>query len=179
MSLIGKIPIEIPQGAKVTIEKGCVRAEGAKGKISLNVPQGILIEQKENKIFVKRAADDKQSRANHGTIRARVWNMLDGVTKGHKKELEVQGLGFRVQMQGQKMLGNFGLSHQVEFPVPEGVKISTPKPTEIVVEGVDKVLVGQVAADIRALKPSEPYKGKGIKYVGEVIRRKQGKAVSK
>lgn len=179
MSRIGKIPINLPKDVKVFVEKGTVRLEGAKGKLSLQIPQGITVENKDNKIFLGRTRNDKQSRADHGTTRARLWNMLVGVTKGHAKELEVQGLGFRVQVQGKNLVANLGLSHPIEFPIPEGVKISAPKPTEIKVEGIDKILVGQVASDIRDLKRAEPYKGKGIKYVGEVIRRKQGKAVTK
>lgn len=179
MSRIGKIPISLPKEAKVFIENGEVRFEGAKGKLSFRIPQGITVENKDNKLLIGRTRNNKQARADHGTVRARLWNMLVGVTKGHAKDLEIQGLGFRVQVQGKNLIATLGLSHPIEFPIPEGVKISAPKPTEIKVEGIDKVLVGQVAADIRDLKRSEPYKGKGIKYAGEVIRRKQGKAVSK
>ena len=137
------------------------------------------MEQKEGKLFVNRLADDKQSRANHGTIQAILVNMVKGVIQGHRKDLEIQGVGFRAQVQGQKLILNAGFSHQVEYDIPTGVKVATPKPTEISIEGCDNALVGRVAAQIRFLKQPEPYKGKGIRYSGEVVRRKQGKSVTK
>lgn len=163
----------------MTIENGTVRVEGPKGKLSLNLPLGIAVEQKDGKILVSRSSDTKQNRANQGTIRALMVNMVTGVTKGHKKELEIQGVGFRAAVQGTKLTLNLGFSHPVEFTIPTGAKVLTPKPTEIVVEGIDCALVGYVAANIRAFKPPEPYKGKGIRYVGELVRRKQGKSVTK
>ena len=179
MSRIGKIPVNIPKGVKVVLEDARLRVEGPKGKLFLMLPSGITTEQKEDNVIVHRKFDTKQNRSNHGTIRAHLLQMIIGVTQGHKKNLEVQGIGFRVQAQGQKLLANLGLSHPIEFPVPDGIKVSTPSQTEITVEGLDKALVGQVAANLRKLKPCEPYKGKGIRYLGEVIRRKQGKSVTK
>ena len=179
MSRLGKIPVPLPKEAKVIVANSDLRVEGPKGKISINLPRGISIEQKDGKIFVNRVSDTKQNKANHGTIRSLLVNMIDGVTKGHKRELEIQGVGFRAQVQGQKFTANLGFSHPVEYEIPAGVKVTTPKPTEIVVEGVDNSLVGEVAANIHDLKPPEPYKGKGIRYVGEVVRRKQGKSVTK
>ena len=179
MSRIGKIPVNLPKEAKIILENSSVKVEGPKGKLSLNLPYGIQVEQKEGKVLIHRASDNKQSRASHGTIRALIVNMITGVTNGHKKELEIQGVGFRAAIQGQKLTINLGFSHPVEFTVPAGIKISTPKPTEIIIEGTDNALVGEVAANIRDLKPPEPYKGKGIRYVGEAVRRKQGKSVTK
>lgn len=179
MSRIGKIPVTIPKEAKVAIEKDSVLLEGPKGKISLKIPSGISCENKDGKIFVNRISDSKQDKANHGTVRAHLVNMLAGVTQGHKKNLEIQGVGFRAQVEGQKMLLNLGFSHSIEYMLPQGVKVKTAKPTEIEIEGADKALVGQVAAKIRKFKPPEPYKGKGIRYLGELVRRKQGKQVTK
>ena len=179
MSRLGKIPVSIPKGVKVTVDNSLVVIEGPKGKLSQALPFGVSLENKEEKIFVKRKADTKQNRANQGTIRMLVDNMVTGVTQGHKANLEIQGVGFRAQAQGQKLLLNVGFSHPIEYDIPEGVKIKTVKPTEIEIEGIDKALVGETAANIHHLKPPEPYKGKGIRYVGEVVRRKQGKQVTK
>lgn len=169
----------VSKEAKIAIDKGTVRIEGPKGKLSLNLPMGISAEQKDGKIFVSRGSDTKQNRANHGTIRALIVNMINGVTKGHKKELEIQGVGFRAAVQGTKLVLNLGFSHPIEFVIPAGVKVLAPKPTEIVIEGIDNALVGYVAASIRGFKVPEPYKGKGIRYIGELVRRKQGKSVTK
>jgi len=179
MSRIGKNPVDVPKEVKVSIFAGNVSVEGPKGKLDLGIPQGILVEHKEDKLIVTRQSDVKQNRANHGTIRARLANMMQGVTKGHKKDLEIQGIGFRAQLQGKKILFNLGFSHPVEFEVPNDVQAVVPTQTSISIEGSDNVLVGQIAAKIRDLKPVEPYKGKGIRYVGENVRRKQGKSASK
>jgi len=179
MSRIGKIPVKVPKEVKVSITKENVLLEGPKGKLGLNIPLGIKVEKKEDQLVVSRESDAKQDSANHGTIRSRLENNIVGVTKGHKKELEIQGLGFRVQAQGNKLVFGLGFSNPVDFEVSKDVKVSTPTQTMIVLEGVDNVLVGQVAAKIRDLKPVEPYKGKGIRYVGEFVRRKQGKSVTK
>ena len=179
MSRKGRKPVEIPKEAKITIETNAIRVEGPKGKLSLSVPSSIKVEQKEGKLFINRLAEDKQSRANHGTIQAILVNMVIGVVKGHRKDLDIQGVGFRAQVQGQKLILNAGFSHQVEYDIPVGVKVAAAKPTEISIEGCDSALVGQVASQIRFLKPPEPYKGKGIRYSGEAVRRKQGKSVTK
>ena len=179
MSRIGKIPVAVPKEVKITIDASKVHMEGPKGKLELNIPSGIKVESKGGQLLVARQSDIKQMKATHGTIRACLVNMVTGVTKGHKKDLEIQGLGFRAQLQGKKIAFSLGLSHPVEFEVPDTVKVAVPTQTSITIEGPDNMAVGQVAASIRAIKPVEPYKGKGIRYVGEFVRRKQGKSVTK
>ena len=179
MSRIGKISVSVPKNVKVAFSSTAVSVEGPKGKLALNLPHGIKLEQKEDKIFVNRLRNLKQDRANHGTIRAILVNMVAGVSDGHKRNLEIQGVGFKAQLQGSKLILNLGFSHPIDFEIPKDVKVSLAKPTEISIEGVDKALVGQVAAQIRGLKPPEPYKGKGVRYAGEVVKRKQGKSVTK
>ncbi len=179
MSRIAKIPISVPKGVKCNVDGSTVKVEGPKGKLQLSLPSGIKVEVKDEKISVDRLSNAKQNRANHGTIWASIGNMVAGATDGHKKELEIQGIGFRAQLQGKKIVFNLGFSHPVEFDIPEDVKVTVPSQTSIIVEGIDKQRVGQVAASIRALKKVEPYKGKGIRYVGENVRRKQGKSVTK
>ncbi len=179
MSRIGKIPVAVPKDVKVNIDPSNVRVEGPKGKLDLKIPSGIKVELQGGNCLVTRTSDDKQTRSNHGTVRAHLVNMMVGVTKGHKKDLELQGLGFRAQLQGAKVVFSLGLSHPVEFEVPGTVKVTVPTQTAITVEGADNTIVGEVAARIRAIKPVEPYKGKGLRYVGEFVRRKQGKSVTK
>jgi large subunit ribosomal protein L6 len=179
MSRIGKIPVSVSKEVKVAVGSSVVKIEGPKGKLALNIPHGIKVDFKDDQLVIDRLSNAKQNRANHGTIRARLASMVEGVVAGHKKELEIQGLGFRVKAEGKKLVFNLGLSHPVEFVAPEGVEVKAANQTSITVEGSDKVLVGEVAARIRDLKPAEPYKGKGIRYLGEVILRKQGKSVSK
>ena len=179
MSRIGKNPVNVPKEVKVTLNNGSVHLEGPKGKLDLKLPEFVRVELKDNQLTVTRTSDEKQARANHGTIRARLANMIDGLVRGHKKELEIQGIGFRAALQGNKIAFILGFSHPVEFEVPSDVKIAVPTQTNISIEGPDSQRVGQVAASIRALKPVEPYKGKGVRYVNEVVRRKQGKSVTK
>ncbi len=179
MSRKGKIPIVLGKEAKIFVEKTSVRIEGPKGKLSVDLPAGISVEQKDGQLLVVRKGDLRQVRANHGTIRSLLVNMIDGVTKGHRKDLQITGVGFRAQATGSKLVLNIGFSHPIEYAIPAEVKVATPAPTQISIEGVDKSLVGRVAAEIRDFKRPEPYKGKGIMYVGEVIRRKQGKSVTK
>ncbi len=179
MSRIGKIPVNVPKEAKVTLDNGMIHMKGPKGEMSLKIPEGINVALEDSQLKVTKSVDNKQSRANHGTIRALLVNMVTGVTKGHKKDLEIQGIGFRVQLEGKKLVFSLGFSHPVEFEIPDGVKVTVPNQTSISVEGTDRAFVGQVAAKIKALKPVEPYKGKGIRYVGEHVRRKQGKSVTK
>ena len=179
MSRIAKTPVIVPKGVKVSLNPTSVNVEGPKGKLSMALPSGVKLEQKEDKVFINRLNDTKQSRSNHGTVKRLIVNMCEGVTNGHKKDLEVQGVGFRVAVQGNKLVLNVGFSHPIEYEFPKEVKVAAPKPTEISVEGVDKIIVGMVAAKIRGFKPPEPYKGKGIRYVGEVVKRKQGKQVTK
>ena len=179
MSRLAKTPIESPKNFKISFDKASVNVEGPKGKLSMPIPSDVVLENKDNKIMVNRLSDTKQARSNHGTIKRLIENMCTGVIQGHKRDLEVQGVGFRVAVQGNKLVMNIGFSHPIEYEFPKDVKVTAAKPTEISVEGVDKALVGLVAAKIRGFKPPEPYKGKGIRYVGEIVRRKQGKQVTK
>lgn len=179
MSRKGKIPVSVPKEVKVNVEPTKVSLEGPKGKLSIALPSGIKVELKDSLLNVTRTSDLKQDRANHGTIRARLATMIEGVTKGHKKDLEIQGVGLRCQMSGSKVTFNLGFSHPIDFEVPKEVKVTVPTQTQITVEGADAQLVGLVAAKIKDLKPVEPYKGKGIRFVGEVVKRKQGKSVTK
>lgn len=179
MSRIAKTPIDLPKNVKVAFDNAKVNVEGPKGKLSMNLPAQVKLEQKDDKIFVNRLSNSKQAKSNHGTTKRLIVNMCAGVTNGHRKDLEIQGVGFRAAVQGSKLVMNLGYSHPIEFEVPKDVKVTSAKPTEITVEGVDKALVGLVAAQIRDFKPPEPYKGKGIRYVGEVVKRKQGKQVTK
>ena len=179
MSRIGKIPVSVPKEVKVNITSDNVHVEGPKGKLDLKLPGGIKVELKDQLLKIDRQADTKQHRANHGTVRANLVNMILGVTQGHKRELEIQGIGLRAQLQGKKILFNFGFSHPVEFDVPADVKISVPTQTNLIVEGADIAHVTQTASQLRKLKPVEPYKGKGVRYLGEIVRRKQGKSVTK
>ena len=179
MSRIGKIPIRVPKEAKVSVESGTVHLEGPKGKLALKVPMGLSVDYKDDQLTVQRKNHTKQNLANHGTTRALLANMMAGVIEGHKKELQIEGIGFRAHLQGKSILFNLGYSHPVKFEIPEYVKVVIPNQTFISIEGPDKQRVGEVAASIRSIKPVEPYKGKGISYVGEVVRRKQGKSVTK
>ncbi len=179
MSRIGKKPVKVSKGVKVNLQDSVITLEGAKGKLSLKIPVGIKVEQKDDELLVQRLSNSKQACSNHGTIRAHLTNMVQGVSEGHNKDLEIQGVGFRAQLKGKTLALSLGFSHPVEFAIPEGVNVTAPSLTEIKINGVDKNSVGLTAARIRRLKPPEPYKGKGIRYVGEVVRRKQGKAVTK
>jgi len=176
MSRIGIKPITIPSGVKVDLKDGSVFIEGPKGKSSYKLPQGIAIDIKDNTIRVSRAGDDASVRALHGLCRALINNMIIGVTRGYSKELEINGVGFKAQVQGKKLTMTLGFSHPVVFEMPEGIIIEAPKPTNIVIRGVDKMLVGEIASKIRDVYPPEPYKGKGIRYAGELVRKKVGKA---
>ncbi|MDD3374891.1 MAG: 50S ribosomal protein L6 [Candidatus Omnitrophica bacterium] len=179
MSRIGKKTIVVPKGVKVAVNGDNVFVEGSKGKLTLEIPFGISVESKDEKIFVNRKSDIKQDRSNHGTIRARIVNMMTGVSTGHKKKLEIQGIGFRAQIQGQKIVLNLGFSHPVEFVVPNEIQVKAITPTELEFESIDNVSLGNIVAKIRKIKPPEPYKGKGIRYSGEIVKRKQGKSVTK
>ena len=179
MSRTAKVPVKIPEKAKVTIDATKVLVEGPKGKIQMSLPRNIKVEQKDGIVMVSRLSQDKQTRANHGTVRAHLVNMIEGTINGHKRELEIQGIGFRAALQGKKVMFNLGLSHPVEFEIPAGIDIKVPSQTSIMIEGIDNILVGQVAAKLRSIKKVEPYKGKGIRYLGENVRRKQGKSVAK
>jgi len=180
MSRIGKNPIQIPSGVKVNYSSPEVNVEGPKGKLAFQVPEGIDIAVKDNVVTVARSGDTKEARAFHGLVRALVRNMVVGVTQGYKKELEIVGVGYKATMKGKDVLTlQIGFSHPVDMPVWKGLTVATPAPTKITVEGIDKQQVGEFAAQIRRVAPPEPYKGKGIRYAGEQVRKKLGKAMSK
>ncbi len=176
MSRIGKKPIEVDTKVKVRIENNVTYVEGPNGKLESPIPEGITVELSENQIVVKRESEEKRFRALHGLTRSLVNNMVVGVTEGFQKELEIIGVGYKAQVQGKKLILQIGKSHPVEYPIPDGISMETPKPTIIIVKGIDKQFVGEVAAEIRAYYPPEPYKGKGIRYKGEYVRKKAGKA---
>ncbi|MBI3324955.1 MAG: 50S ribosomal protein L6 [Candidatus Omnitrophica bacterium] len=178
MSRIGSSPIAIKTAVKVAQEGATIRVEGPKGKLSLMLPSELSVSVGDGKLAVARSRDLKPVKALHGLYRALLANMVRGVSEGFSKELEVVGVGYRAQTQGKQLELQVGFSHPVKLPIPEGLTIETPKPTIIIVKGIDKQLVGQMAATIRRVAPPEPYKGKGIKYAGEVIRRKAGKAAT-
>lgn len=180
MSRIGKRPIAIPSGVTVDIKASTIKIKGSKGELSLQLTDGINATAKDGKVALTCARlEDKQQKAYFGLMRAMVNNMINGVNHGYKKELEIVGVGFKAQMKGKDLQLNLGFSHPVDVTVPPAIKVSIPNPTRIVLEGIDKQLIGQVAADIRAIYPPEPYKGKGIRYVGEYVRKKLGKAMAK
>ena len=178
MSRVGKRPIVVPSGVRVGIAQDKVTVQGPKGKLELAIFPGFKVEQKEKELIVKRPTESKNHLALHGTLRSLVNNMIVGVSQGFVKELEIQGMGYRAQVQGSKLTMRLGFSHEVEFPVPQGITVKTPKPTQISVEGIDKYQVGEVAAMIREYYKPEPYKGKGIRYKGEYVRHKAGKTVA-
>ncbi len=179
MSRIGKKPISLPAGVKVTVDGNIVTVQGPKGTLVQTLPEGITITEEDNQVLVQRANDNKQQRAFHGLTRALIANMVEGVTNGFEKKLELVGVGYRAQMQGKKLVISIGFSHPVEIDAPEGIEFEVPAPTRITIKGINKQLVGNTAAHIRAIRKPEPYKGKGIKYENEHIRRKAGKAGGK
>ena len=176
MSRIGKKPITIPAGVEVKLNGNEVTVKGPKGELSNTFNSDIAIAIEGTEIIVTRPSDNKNQRALHGLTRTIIANMVDGVTKGFTKELEVNGVGYRAQKQGNNLVMNLGYSHQVIMPEVEGIHIEVPSANQIVISGADKQLVGQFAADCRKKRPHEPYKGKGIRYSGEYVRRKEGKA---
>lgn len=175
MSRIGRKPIDLPQGVEVTIAEDSIKVKGPKGTLERSIPSGVQVQQIDNQLVVNRASDVKQHRALHGLTRALVANMVQGVTTGFEKKLELVGTGYRASMQGPKLVLTVGYSHPVEIDPPAGIEFESPAVTKISVKGIDKEKVGNMAATIRAVREPEPYKGKGIKYENEVIRRKAGK----
>jgi len=177
MSRVGKKPIPVPPGVTVTLNPGTVHVKGPKGELTTTVMDGITVEQENGQLQVNRADDTKEQRAFHGLVRALVANTVTGVTEGFKKELTIVGIGYKAVAEGKdKVVFHLGYSHSIDFPVPEGISISVDKKqTSVVVEGIDRQQVGQVAAEIRALRKPEPYKGKGVRYANEMVKRKQGK----
>jgi large subunit ribosomal protein L6 len=176
MSRIGKKPVIIPKEVKIEVKDGHIVVEGPKGKLSRSFSNRINVEIKDNQVLVTRLFDTKLDRSLHGLYRALIFNMVKGVTEGYNKKLEIIGVGFRAQVQGNSLNMQLGFSHPVNFPIPEGIKIETPKQMQITVSGIDKEKVGEIAAEIRAIFPPEPYKGKGIRYADEYVKKKVGKA---
>jgi large subunit ribosomal protein L6 len=174
MSRIGNKIITVPSGVKVELKDGTVEVEGPKGKMAVKVPAGIHFEQKDGTLVAKRDSDEK--RALHGLARALVSNAVAGVTQGFKRELDIVGVGYRAEVKGKNLVLALGYSHPVEFPIPEGIQIAVEKQTHMTVSGADKNQVGQVAANLRALRPPDPYKQKGIRITGERLKKKAGKA---
>jgi large subunit ribosomal protein L6 len=175
VSRIGKQPIPVPEGVTVSIETGVVRVHGPKGELQERIPREIVVEQGDGQILVKRPTDRGEHRALHGLTRSLVANMVVGVTEGYEKALEIQGVGYRAQKRGNDLELALGFSHPVSVKAPDGIDFDVPSPTRIVVKGISKQLVGEVAANIRKRRPPEPYKGKGIRYEGEYVARKVGK----
>ena len=176
MSRIGKTPIEIKTGVEVSIADSSIEIKGPKGTLTQNIPEGISVEREDETLQVVRENDLRETKALHGLVRSLINNMVTGVTDGYQKQLELVGVGYRAQSKGSNALElQLGFSHPVKYDAPDGITLDVPSQTEINISGIDKQVVGQVAADIRALKKPEPYKGKGIRYVGEHIIRKAGK----
>jgi len=176
MSRIGKRPVAIPQGVSVDVKGSQVQVKGPKGTLAEQLPEVIGVAVEEGQVVLRRPDERKQNRALHGLARALVANMVQGVTEQFSKELEIQGVGYRAEAQGKKLVLNVGYSHPVEMPVPEGLSVSVDRNVLIKIQGASRQHVGQFAADVRSVRPPEPYKGKGIRYAGEHIRRKVGKA---
>jgi large subunit ribosomal protein L6 len=176
MSRVGLAPVPLPQGVELNISANRVTVRGPKGELSKVIPEGIIIEQDAGDARVTRAGDERELKALHGLMRSLLANMVTGVTDGFEKRLEIHGVGYRAAKQGNDLELQVGFSHSVRKPAPEGIEFDVPQPTRIAVRGIDKELVGQTAAEIRAIRKPEPYKAKGIRYEGEHIRRKAGKA---
>lgn len=176
MSRIGKQPIEVPSGVTVRVTGRSVAVEGPRGRLSRTLPDKIDLAVEDGIVTVSRADDERETRALHGLTRALVFNMVHGVSEGYTKELAIVGVGYRCSLRGSDLELQLGFSHPVTVPPPEGIEFEVPEPTRIVVSGIDKELVGETAARIRRLRPPEPYKGKGIRYADERVRRKAGKA---
>jgi large subunit ribosomal protein L6 len=179
MSRIGKHPVTIPKGVTVKIEGNKVHVKGPKGELDRTLHQMMKVSMKDDQILVERPSDEALHKALHGLSRTLVANMVEGVTKGFRKELDIVGVGYKAEVRPYGLQLALGFSHPVKYTAPKGIKLSAPQPTSIIIEGANKEIVGQVAAELRSLRPPEPYKGKGIKYVGEQIRRKAGKAGGK
>jgi large subunit ribosomal protein L6 len=179
MSRIGKLPVTIPSGVTVTVEGNTVKVKGPRGELAHKVPDGISVERNDTTLNVNRASEETNHKSLHGLTRSLIANMVEGVTKGYKKQLEITGVGYKAEPRPYGLQLALGFSHAVEYKAPPGIKLTTPQPTTIVIDGADKAMVSQVAAELRNLRPPEPYKGKGIRYAGEVIRRKAGKAGGK
>jgi large subunit ribosomal protein L6 len=176
MSRIGKHPIPVPKGVTVTIDGNHIKVKGPKGELERKINPEMKIAMENDQVTVSRPSDDANHKALHGLSRTLVANMVEGVTTGFSKQLDITGVGYKAEVRPYGLQLALGFSHAVEYKAPKGIKLSAPIPTQILVEGANKEIVGQVAAELRSLRPPEPYKGKGIKYQGEVVRRKAGKA---
>jgi large subunit ribosomal protein L6 len=179
MSRIGSSPIDVPKGVQVQIRPGHVSVKGPKGQLEIPVSDRLTIKEEDGKVLVERPSDHRDDRAQHGLARSLVANAVAGVTQGFERNLEIRGVGFRCQMKGKQLELNLGYSHLVTVDPPEGVALAAPEPTKIVVSGIDKQQVGQVAANIRAVRPPDSYHGKGVRYQGEEVRLKPGKAAAR
>jgi len=180
MSRIGKAPVAVPNGVTVTLKDGnVISVKGPKGELTRSLPSAMTVKQESGTVTVTRPSDEDQHKALHGLTRTLIANMVEGVTKGFSKNLELVGVGYKAEKRPYGLQLSLGYSHPIEYRAPQGIKLTAPVPTQIVVEGANKEVVGQVAAEIRSLRPPEPYKGKGVKYAGEQIRRKAGKAGGK
>ncbi len=179
MSRVGIKPITLPDKVKLSVSGRNVEVEGPKGKLSIDLPRGVDVKVEESTVTVTRQSESREHRALHGTVRSLVNNMITGVSQGFVKELEIQGVGMRAAVKGKELDLSLGKSHPILHPIPEGLAVSVADNTKIKVEGIDKQVVGQFAAEVRSYYPPEPYKGKGVRYVGEYVRRKEGKSVAK
>jgi large subunit ribosomal protein L6 len=179
MSRIGKLPIKVPKGVTVTVNGHAVQVKGPKGELARTMHRDVGVAVDGDVVKVTRPSDEERHKALHGLSRTLVFNMVEGVTKGYQKQLEITGVGYKAEVRPYGLQLALGFSHTIEYKAPKGIKLTAPQPTQIVIEGADKEMVGQVAAELRNLRPPEPYKGKGIKYAGEQIRRKAGKAGGK
>ena len=179
MSRIGRKPLTVPQGVTVAIDRNTVTVKGPRGELRRTFHTDIGFTLDNGVLTVTRPSDEPHHRALHGLSRALVGNMVEGVTQGYRKQLEITGVGYKAEARPYGLIFSLGYSHPIEFRAPAGVKLTAPQPTQVVVEGADKEIVGQVAAEIRSLRKPEPYKGKGVKYAGEQVRRKAGKAGGK
>ena len=179
MSRIGKLPVAVPAGVTVTQDGNTITVKGPRGTLTRSLPQVITVTLENNTLTATRPSDDPQHKALHGLTRSLVSNMVEGVTKGFQKTLEIVGVGYKAETRPYGLQLALGFSHPVEYRAPEGIKLTATNPTTVLIDGADKEVVGQVAAEIRSLRPPEPYKGKGVKYQGETIRRKAGKAGGK
>src|SRR3989338_932048 len=175
MSRVGKKPVEIPQGVQVALKESVVTVKGPKGTLTFAIPKLVKLSVEKDKVVLTRGSEDRFSKSQHGMVRSIVQNMVHGVTQQFAKELDIQGVGYRAELKGKNLQLALGFSHPVLFPIPEGIQIQVANQTKLTISGCDKELVGQTAANIRGLKPPEPYQGKGIRYLNEVVKRKVGK----
>ena len=179
MSRIGKKPVPILKGVTVTLDGSHITVKGPKGELSRSLPAAMLISMKDNEVVVERPSEENEHKALHGLTRTLIANMVEGVTTGFSKQLEIIGVGYKAEQRPYGLQLSLGFSHVIEYRAPAGIKLTAPQPTQVTIEGANKEMVGQVAAEIRSYRPPEPYKGKGIKYAGEQVRRKAGKAGGK